>query len=395
MAGLLDDFSEFIKTPGGQGLLSAAFGGLAGARRGAPLNSLGNAGLAGLSGYSGALDRQKQAAEAAQMQEMRKLQMQQAQMGLNAAQANADKEKAFRDAAQRNSIPAQSATPGGLPADMLSALPSEFQTGVQVAPQAARPAGFNYEGYANDISAADPMEAFKVRQMLQKDDAPIKLGAGEQLFSGKASGYKPLLSVPGKESAPPAAIQEYQYAVKNDGYKGTFEQWDTARRRAGATVVNTGDNLGLKPKDRFDMEGKLRADYEGLTKSDREIVSTAQDIGNLLKQGGALKDQAAIYKFAKALDPQGAVRESDYAAIVKTAGGLEYVTSLFNKALTGEQLSPKQRTEMTNISNAMAEVAKNRIGSAQKRTGANARMYNLNPDNLFSPQENSGWSIEK
>ena len=53
MDGLLD----FVKTPEGQGLLSAAFGGLAGARRGAPVNTLGIAGLAGLNGYSEAQQR--------------------------------------------------------------------------------------------------------------------------------------------------------------------------------------------------------------------------------------------------------------------------------------------------------------------------------------------------
>lgn len=66
MAGLLD----FIQSPGGQGLLSAAFGGLAGARRGAPLNSLGRAGLAGLAGYAGAQDRQAEEARAAQQQQI-------------------------------------------------------------------------------------------------------------------------------------------------------------------------------------------------------------------------------------------------------------------------------------------------------------------------------------
>lgn len=76
--GLLDEFSEFAKTPAGQGLLGAAFGGLAGARRGQPLNSLGRAGLAGLQGYGGALDRQAQEADAAQAREMRALQVSQA-----------------------------------------------------------------------------------------------------------------------------------------------------------------------------------------------------------------------------------------------------------------------------------------------------------------------------
>ena len=48
MKGLLD----FASTPAGQGLLAAAFGGLAGARRGQPINSIGRAGLAGLAGHS-------------------------------------------------------------------------------------------------------------------------------------------------------------------------------------------------------------------------------------------------------------------------------------------------------------------------------------------------------
>ncbi|WP_213941184.1 hypothetical protein [Pseudomonas sp. dw_612] len=51
MNGLLD----FAQTPMGMGLLSAAFGGLAGARQGSgPLNTIGTAGLSGIAGYSAA-----------------------------------------------------------------------------------------------------------------------------------------------------------------------------------------------------------------------------------------------------------------------------------------------------------------------------------------------------
>lgn len=155
-----------------------------------------------------------------------------------------------------------------------------------------------------------------------------------------------------------------------------------------ATSLNVNmDNLGLKPKDRFEMEQKLGADFSTATKLDRGIVSTAQDITNILKQGGALKDQAAIYKFAKALDPEGAVREADYAAIVQTAGGLGYVQALFNKALTGEQLIPRQREEMINITQAMASVAQQRINSQKASLTRNARQYNLTPENLFAPTD--------
>ncbi|KII32210.1 hypothetical protein NL64_13280 [Pseudomonas fluorescens] len=66
MDGLLD----FVKTPEGQGLLSAAFGAAATAGRGGPVNTLGAAGLSGIAGYSAASSNafKRQKAELAQRQ---------------------------------------------------------------------------------------------------------------------------------------------------------------------------------------------------------------------------------------------------------------------------------------------------------------------------------------
>lgn len=162
----------------------------------------------------------------------------------------------------------------------------------------------------------------------------------------------------------------------------------------GTTVTVQPDNLGLKPKDRFEMEQKLGTDYTNATKTDRGIVSVSADLTNILKQPGAIKDQAAIYKFAKFLDPEGAVREADYAAIVKTAGGLDYVKNLVNRALTGEQLGPKQRTEMDNLVRSMAAVAQKRIDVAKKRFGGTAKMYNLDPENIFQTGDDMPPSLQ-
>lgn len=73
MDGLLD----FIKTPEGQGLLSAAFGGLAGAKRGTPWNNVGKAGVAGLIGYSNAMTAQERAQENALQNKLRQQQLDQ------------------------------------------------------------------------------------------------------------------------------------------------------------------------------------------------------------------------------------------------------------------------------------------------------------------------------
>lgn len=105
MKGLLD----FVATPEGQGLLSAAFGGLAGARRGQPLNSIGRAGLAGLAGYSQAQDRIGEAETRAQNNELRQMQVGLYKRQMSEAEAAAA-EKARIDGLLRNAYAPVSGT---------------------------------------------------------------------------------------------------------------------------------------------------------------------------------------------------------------------------------------------------------------------------------------------
>lgn len=76
--GLLD----MLNTPAGMGLLSAAVGGLAGARRGTPFNNVGRAGIAGLTGYAQANDQIRQDEENAFQKQFRQTQMDQARRAM-------------------------------------------------------------------------------------------------------------------------------------------------------------------------------------------------------------------------------------------------------------------------------------------------------------------------
>lgn len=90
--GLLD----FAATPEGQGLLSATFGGLATAQRGAPLNSIGRAGMAGIAGYTGALDRQQQQADNQFNQQYRTTQLEGLKLQQRKTQEELDREQRQR-----------------------------------------------------------------------------------------------------------------------------------------------------------------------------------------------------------------------------------------------------------------------------------------------------------
>jgi len=375
--GLLD----YIGTPEGQGLLSAAFGGLAGARQGTPWNNFGRAGVSGLVGYNQARDQDGELDQRKQRQQFFEMQMTDMRQRQADAQLVRDNEAKFRASiASPQQSMLDSALGDGQGPTMANA--------AKLAPVDPRDQQLWQAMSLGQIKPLDYVSA------ITKDRTPLKLSEGDVLVDPKT--FQPLAKGAPKAGSQPSAIAEYQFAV-GQGYKGNFEDWKQSQRPPGTTINLPRNELGLAPKDRFDMEQKLGADFTTRTKLDAGIISTAQDIGNILKQGGALKDQAAIYKFAKALDPEGAVREADYAAIVKTAGGLDYVKALFNKALTGEQLTPNQRTEMTNLTTAMAAVAQKRMAMAKDRFSKNAKLYQLNPDNIFQgigdPLDNT-WAIE-
>lgn len=77
--------------------------------------------------------------------------------------------------------------------------------------------------------ALNPLDYIKT---LQRDTTPIKLGADETLLNPKT--YAPIVTGRPKQ---PSAVQEYEYA-KAQGYPGTFNEWSTEQKRAGASNTN-------------------------------------------------------------------------------------------------------------------------------------------------------------
>lgn len=137
------------------------------------------------------------------------------------------------------------------------------------------------------------------------------------------------------------------------------------------------------------MEGNLAGEFKNVTKLDTLVLDATRKIKTALSQPGALKDQAAIYSMAKMLDPEGAVREADYAAISNTAGLLDRIKGYLTRLSTGEQLSETQRQEMLGLMTAFEGVATRRIGSAKADFSTRAKRYNLDPDSVFSGSVNT------
>lgn len=195
------------------------------------------------------------------------LQQQEAEIKLAEAQRAADIQKWTLENAPkffRPSVPAQPAqfqdvpqvpqaapaiaNPMGIDPAQTRQLPPVQQL-VSPAVQAS-PASFDQRGFIESYAQKDPLGAL---QYLTKDNAPIKLGAGDVLLDKNT--YKPLFTAPAKPEKDDSKITQYEYAQKN-GYKGTFEQFVTlgpALMAAAAAPMRNAQIAGMEAENDYKL----------------------------------------------------------------------------------------------------------------------------------------------
>lgn len=174
----------------------------------------------------GAQKSAQQARQAQQASEMNRMQ-------LAAAQRQA-KQQARQD--ELAALPMQFYKPPSMPAVDAT---GGMETAASNPNNAAGPGGFDMQGYLGALMGKDPIQALQLQAMTQKQKAQRRFEkVGDNLLEIPEEGDpRTVFSAPTKPEKPPSAVQEYQFA-QSQGYKGSFEQWDTARRKAGAATQN-------------------------------------------------------------------------------------------------------------------------------------------------------------
>lgn len=396
MAGLLD----FLNTPAGMGLLSAAAGGLAGARRGTPLNNIGRGAVSGLMGYSNAQDQIRQDEENAFAKQYKQMQMEQMQAAVEKQKA----EQAWRAGLPDYLRPQTKYVVGdqqfgSQQEAQAAAMPNEntqLMAGAMGSQAAAQP--------VQEINAVrDPAElqAYLMQpgspyadKIMEKQLFPAAADykvVGDSLVQLGADGVKPVYTAPAKAPAMPSAVVEYQFA-RDQGYKGSFEEWKKSNARAGATNV-TQSNFG-EPKPywnqntqryefyQFDKRGnpRIAALPEGATPVDEGKLpegQTKQIVGANNLQGAITEyvDQLKSWKKQDALNPNAraamGVKYNNMMLQAKEAYNLgvlngpdfEILTSVvtdprsFTGAITSNKALESQANELSRIMNGIKKQA--------------------------------------
>jgi len=181
---------------------------------------------------------------------------------------------------------------------------------------------------------------------------PQKLGEGENIVMPNLGGGEPL-QIAGGGVKKTTDQRDYELA-KSQGFQGSFIDFQTTLKRAGATNLNV--NTG---QHGFDNALKLRTDFraEPIYKGFEEVKAAKNQIDQAAQMKSPAGDLAAATKIMKILDPTSVVRESELGMAMAATGLQDRVSNYANMVVTGQKLTPSQRKDFVELSDKLFNVA--------------------------------------
>lgn len=150
---------------------------------------------------------------------------------------------------------------------------------------------------------------------------------------------------------------------------------------AKATATGAETKGIIPPEKRPEVEGKLRKEYSDQTKGFQEVNAAFSRIK--ASEDTAPGDLSLIFNYMKMLDPGSVVREGEFATAQNAAGVPERILNIYNKAITGERLSPGQRKSFTSQAGQLYKAAGQQEKTVRAGLERISKGYGLSPENIF------------
>jgi hypothetical protein len=147
-----------------------------------------------------------------------------------------------------------------------------------------------------------------------------------------------------KREPVPSAIAEYKFA-QDQGYKGSFQDFELAKRAAGAPKVA----VDLKDPTAVAMAGlKMQGDIRQDLKGPKDTATAYQTMYNAATNPTQKGDTTMLYTFFKVLDPQSTVREGEIEMIKQSRSIPEKFKGMAVKLASGQTLLEGERADLLN-----------------------------------------------
>ena len=136
----------------------------------------------------------------------------------------------------------------------------------------------------------------------------------------------------------------------------------------------------------FANEKELRGEFQAQVKPYIELGQAYQKIETAAKNPSPAGDIALVYGFMKVLDPTSVVREGEFATAQNAGSVPDAVRNMYNKALSGERLAEKTRSDFLQQARNIVESQRIMSGDLVNRYTEIAKNYKLDPNQVvFDP----------
>lgn len=117
-----------------------------------------------------------------------------------------------------------------------------------------------------------------------------------------------------------------------------------------------------------------------ITKNTQVLVESFQRMQSVVNEPSAAGDLSLVFSYMKVLDPNSTVREGEQAQAANAAGVPERARALYNKILTGERLTPEQRSDFMGQARNMYEAQLVVQGNVDRQYKQIAEQRGLDPN---------------
>jgi hypothetical protein len=306
--------------------------------------------------------RRSEAEDRKMRQQMQQLQMRALLEGEAARKKAAEQEQLDQNLLRQNFAPLPGPTPDGSPL-MPNRLDPRFMLG-------------------QGASIGGLQQAMQLDQMLQPPKP--KLTAYKPGDDVRDEQGRPVFSIPPapeKPEATPTAIREYQFAV-GQGFKGTFEQWDTARRQAGAPKAPV---VNMYNTDSAKAETDLRKEFADIPQVKRfnAALPAYKAIEDAASRNNPQSDINLVYGIAKLYDPESVVREGEYGTIAGSQSIPEKIKGYAQYLAGGGRLTEQTKQQLLVEARGRINSFKTEHDAARKTYEGIATRRKLDPQNVF------------
>lgn len=240
------------------------------------------------------------------------------------------------------------------------------------------------QGFAPALEQAQTQTA-REQQMAQEQKDRAETDAARQEMAKYAMSVVPDQLKGLAQTDPQGALTIWQQMQPKQGESFTLGAGEVRYGPGGEVIAQGGPDMG----DSFGYEKDLYAQYTAAppVKQYQDVKSGFERVRSSASADSGVGDLGVVYGFMKMLDPGSVVREGEFATAENTSGVPEQVMGMYNRLISGERLTPAQRSQFVQQAEQLYGETASNLSATNDQFSSRAQAWQVDPSRFVVQPE--------